>query len=136
MECKILPGSSFNSYTFIRISSYEFFGIFPVSVPLSPGDAAIKHKLDDQKLLDIYADFEGYVMANDPSGINIPEVLRFRKLLKCYDMRKFGEYRYNMFKVNDDWFPGAFPTEENLKKVDLSRCPDNIPVIELLRETL
>lgn len=110
-------------------------GIFPVSIPLSPDDAAIKHKLDDQKLLDKYADFEGYAMANDPSGINIPEVLRFRKLLRCYDMKKFGEYRYNMFKVNDDWFPGAFPTEENLKNVDLSRCPDNIPVIDLLRET-
>lgn len=110
-------------------------GIFPVSVPLSPFDAKIKHELDGQTLLDPYADFDGFGMHNDPSGINIPEVLRFRKLLKCYDMKDFGVYRYNMFKENDSWFPGAFPTEENLAKIDLSKCPENIPVIELLRET-
>jgi predicted aldo/keto reductase-like oxidoreductase len=74
-------------------------------------------------------------MANDPSGINIPEILRFRTLLKCYDMKEFGVYRYNMFKIDDDWFPGAFPTEENLKKIDLSRSPNGIPVLDLLRET-
>lgn len=62
-------------------------------------------------------------------------MLRFRTLLKCYDMKGFGQYRYNMFKDNDDWFPGVFPTEENLAKVDLSRCPKNIPLLEMLRET-
>lgn len=110
-------------------------GIFPTSIPLSPEDAQIKHRLDSQLLLDPYAGFDAYGLANDPSGINIPEVLRFRTLLKCYDMKGFGQYRYNMFKDNDDWFPGVFPTEENLAKVDLSRCPKNIPLLEMLRET-
>jgi uncharacterized protein len=113
----------------------EVEGIFPAVIPLSPIDAKIKQLLDEQVLLDPYADFDGYGMLNDPSGINIPEVLRFRKLLKCYDMKNFGLYRYNMFKEDDHWFPGAFPSEENLRKVDLSRCPDNIPIIEMLRET-
>ena len=44
---------------------------------------------------------EGYEWSEDPSGINIPEVLRFRKLWKCYDMEKFGYYRYNMFQEKD-----------------------------------
>ena len=110
-------------------------GIFPVSVPLSPEDAKIKHLLDGQTLLDAYADFDGHCMINDPSGLNIPEILRFRKLWKCYDMKDFGLYRYNMFQEKDHWFPGNFPTEENLKKIDLSRCPKNIPLVDLIKET-
>jgi predicted aldo/keto reductase-like oxidoreductase len=74
-------------------------------------------------------------MENDPSGLNIPEILRFRTLWKCYDMLDFGLYRYNMFQEKDHWFPGNFPTEENLKKVDLSNCPADLPVVELIRET-
>jgi predicted aldo/keto reductase-like oxidoreductase len=110
-------------------------GIFPASSPLSPDDALIKHNLDGQVLLDEFADFDGHCMINDPSGLNIPEILRFRKLWKCYDMKDFGLYRYNMFQEKDHWFPGNFPTEENLKMIDLSRCPANIPLIDLIRET-
>ena len=95
----------------------------------------IKHVLDEQKLSDPYSDFDAYVMGNDPSGLNIPEILRFRTLWKCYDMKDFGLYRYNMFQEKDHWFPGNFPTEENLKKVDLSRCPVDVPLIDLIKET-
>ena len=110
-------------------------GIFPTSIPLSVQDAAIKHELDSQRLLDKYSDFDGYCMANDPSGINIPEILRFRTMLKCYDMKDFGVYRYNMFQENDNWFQGAFPTQDKLDKIDLSKCPAGIPIIDLLKET-
>ena len=110
-------------------------GIFPAPAPLSPEDARIKLKMDEQRLLDPYADFDGYSMYNDPSGLNIPEILRFRMLLKCYDMRDFGLYRYNMFQEKDHWFPGQFPTPENLKKIDLKRCPEHIPIIDLIEET-
>ncbi|MDP4208042.1 MAG: aldo/keto reductase [Bacteroidota bacterium] len=110
-------------------------GIFPVSSPLSEKDAEIKFLLDKQRLLDKYAGFDGYCMNNDPSGINIPEVLRFRTLLKCYDMEDFCKYRYNMFIENDPWFAGAFPTAEKLAQVDLSRCPKEIPILDLLAET-
>ena len=74
-------------------------------------------------------------MEKDPSGLNIPEILRFRTLWKCYDMLDFGLYRYNMFQEKDHWFPGNFPTNENLQKVDVSSCPANVPVIELIKET-
>jgi len=110
-------------------------GIFPAPAPFSPEDARIKELLDDQKLLDPYADFDAYCMENDPSGLNIPEILRFRTLWKCYDMKDFGLYRYNMFQEKDHWFPGNFPTEENLRRIDLSHCPANIPLVELIQET-
>jgi len=110
-------------------------GIFPASAPLSPDDMRIKQILDEQKLLDSYSGFDPYIFENDPSGLNIPEILRFRTLLKCYDMREFGLYRYNMFQEKDHWFPGSFPTEENLRKIDLSHCPPEIPIVELIKET-
>jgi len=110
-------------------------GIFPAPSPFSPEDARIKQVLDEQKLLDPYSGFDASVMENDPSGLNIPEILRFRTLWKCYDMKDFGLYRYNMFQEKDHWFPGNFPTKENLKRVDLSRCPASIPLVELIKET-
>jgi len=110
-------------------------GIFPAPAPFSPEDAQIKQVLDEQKRLDAYSDFDAYTMENDPSGLNIPEILRFRTLWKCYDMKDFGLYRYNMFQEKDHWFPGNFPTEENLKRIDLSRCPVDVPLIDLIIET-
>jgi len=116
-------------------SSDQLEGIFPISVPLSPSDTEIKSALDNQLLLDEYAGFEGYCMANDPSNINIPEVLRLRKMLKCYGMESFGKYRYNMFKEDDHWVRGAFPTEQKLARIDMSKCPEGVPLKDLLRET-
>ena len=115
--------------------SNQLEGIFPISVPLSPSDTRIKLALDNQVFLDEYADFDGFCMANDPSNINIPEVLRLRKMLKCYGMESFGKYRYNMFKEDDHWLRGAFPTEPKLAKIDMSKCPEGVPVKDLLRET-
>jgi len=110
-------------------------GIFPAPAPFSPDDEQIRQLLDDQLRLDPYSEFDPYLLENDPSGINIPEVLRFRKLWKCYDMEEFGFYRYNMFQEKDHWFPGVFPTDENLKLVDTSRIPKDIPLVDLIRET-
>lgn len=113
----------------------EVDGIFPCPTPLSAQDSKIKFELDKQLLLDPYASLDAYGMANDPSGINVPEVLRFRTLLKCYDMKDFGLYRYNMFTENDTWFPGSFPTEENINKLDTTKFPEGVPIPEMLRET-
>ena len=110
-------------------------GIFPVSAPLSLADQAIEQRLDERVLTDPYAAYEGLDLENDPSGINIPEVLRFRKMLKCYDMQSFGKYRYNMFSPTDDWVPGDYATPENIAKVDMSRAPDGFPLRELLADT-
>jgi hypothetical protein len=110
-------------------------GIFPASAPMSAEDQKIQHLLDSQRAQVPFADFDPYCMENDPSGINIPEILRFRILWKGYDMKEFGLYRYNMFQEKDHWFPGFFPTAENLKKIDLTRCPNEIPLADLIRET-
>ena len=110
-------------------------GIFPAPSPMSPEDEAIRQSLEARKLLVPFADFDPYCMENDRSGLNIPEILRFRTLWKCYDMKEFGLYRYNMFQEKDHWFPGNFPTEENLKEIDLTRCPSEIPLVDLIRET-
>jgi predicted aldo/keto reductase-like oxidoreductase len=133
--CLSNPAIHTLTFGFPATSSFDDVeGIFPVSTPLSLQDAKIKQKLDEQVLLDPYAAFEGFSMANDPSGINIPEVLRLRRLWKCYDMIGFGKYRYNDFKENDNWLPGAFATEDKIEQIDLSRCPDNVPIKKLLNE--
>jgi len=117
-------------------AKFEYLdGIFPAPAPMSEEDEQIRRRMDAQRLTVPYSDFDGYCLENDPSGINIPEILRFRRLWKCYDMKDFGLYRYNMFQEKGHFFPGSFPTEENLKKIDLSRCPEGIPVADLIRET-
>ncbi|MCF8360140.1 MAG: aldo/keto reductase [Prolixibacteraceae bacterium] len=134
--CLSTPAIHTLSFGLPNTASFDVIdGIFPASSPLSPSDAKIKHELDRQRLLDPWAGFEGYCMQNDPSGLNIPEILRFRMLWKCFDMKDFGVYRYNMFEEKGHWFPGYFATEENIQKIDLSKCPSNVPVKQLIRET-
>lgn len=113
----------------------EMLGIFPTSMPLSKTDHNIWLELEKQKLLDPYSTYLGYNLQNDPSGINIPEILRLRMLWKCFDMLDFGRYRYNDFEGEGHWLPGHFPTEENLKKLDVSKFLENIPVLDLIKET-
>jgi hypothetical protein len=56
-------------------------------------------------------------------------------MYKCYEMLEFGRYRYNMFKPEDDWFEGQFATEENLERIDLSKVPEGVPLLDMLAET-
>ncbi len=112
----------------------EMRGVLPVSVPLTLEEQAILSRLDGERKVDPWSDYEGHELTDDPSGINIPEVLRFRRMLKCYDMLEFGRYRYNMFEEGNLWLGGAFATEENLAKLDMSRVPEGIPLKEMLRE--
>ncbi len=113
----------------------EMDGIFPTGIPLSADDLRILNRLDSRLERDPLSAYDGYELAGDPSGINIPEVLRFRRMLKCYDMVAFGKYRYNMFQEKGHWFPGAFASKENVERVDLSKVPPSIPLREMLTET-
>jgi predicted aldo/keto reductase-like oxidoreductase len=133
-----LGHSAIHTLTFglpVTVQFDHINGIFPAPSPLSAEDASIKQKLDEQTKLDPYANFDAYCMENDPSGLNIPEILRFRTLWKCYDMKDFGLYRYNMFQEKDHWFPGHFPTKENLQNINLANCPSGIPLVALIEET-
>jgi len=114
----------------------EMAGIFPAAIPLTAEEQAIEQRLDEQiARYDPISAYEGYELQGDPSGINIPEVLRFRRMWKCYDLHDFGVYRYNMFQEKGHWFPGTFATPENVAKVDTARAPQGIDLKALLSET-
>jgi len=113
----------------------EMKGIFPFTMPWQETAQKIKLKLDSFILHDPYSGYDGFDLQNDPSGINIPAVLRLRKLWKCYDMKVYGKYRYKIFQQKDHWFPGRYANDENISKIDLSKVPKNIPLKEMLTET-
>lgn len=113
----------------------EMKSIFPVQVPWSVQEEATKEKLDSFIKDDPYAWYDAYDRLDDPSGINIPQILRLRKLWKCYDMEEYGKYRYKVFQQKSHWFPGLMATKENIENVDLSGVPKNIPLKEMLHET-
>jgi predicted aldo/keto reductase-like oxidoreductase len=110
----------------------EMRGIFPASIPLTPRDRAIEQGLD--ACVDPVSAWDGYEMLGDPSGINIPEVLRFRRLWRCFGMRDFCTYRYNMLEEKGHWFPGVFATPEAVAKVDAAKAPAGIDVRAMLSE--
>jgi uncharacterized protein len=70
-----------------------------------------------------------------PEGINIPEVLRLRNLTVAYDTQAFGEYRYRMFENAGHWFPGNKGNRCTDCGDCLPRCPENLDIPALLRDT-
>lgn len=70
-----------------------------------------------------------------PEQINIPEVLRLRNLAIAYDMTQFGQYRYRMFEHAGHWFPGQKAHRCTDCGDCLPRCPTNLPIPTLLRDT-
>jgi len=70
-----------------------------------------------------------------PEDINIPEILRFRNLLKAYDMVDYGKFRYNMLEGKGHWFPGTFAFNCTECGDCLPRCPENLKIPQLLLQT-
>jgi uncharacterized protein len=70
-----------------------------------------------------------------PAGINIPEVLRLRNLAVAYEMQQFGEYRYAMFEQAGHWFPGNKGNLCTDCGDCLPRCPSQLAIPALLRDT-
>jgi predicted aldo/keto reductase-like oxidoreductase len=70
-----------------------------------------------------------------PENINIPEVLRLRNLAVGLDMVDFGQYRYNMFEKAGHWFWGTKGNRCTDCGDCLPRCPVNLPIPTLLRDT-
>ncbi|MCY1719702.1 aldo/keto reductase [Prolixibacteraceae bacterium Z1-6] len=94
----------------------------------------IKQKLDSFINDDPFAAYDGYNMQNDPSGINIPQLLRLRKLWKCYNMKDYARYRYKIFEQKGHWFPGVYAFDSNIAKIDTTKIPAGVPLKEMLAE--
>lgn len=134
--CLATPGVHTLSFGMTAPAHFEeMLGAFPISAQLSPEDLQVKRSLDQRLEVDPHSGYEGWDLADDPSGINIPEVLRLRRLWKCYNMTGFGRFRYNMFGTQGHWYPGEMCTEERLARLDASRLPREPDVRALLRET-
>ncbi len=110
----------------------EMKGIFPVQ--WTEKEQNSKLILDGFLADDPYSGYDGFDLANDPSGINIPEILRLRKLWKCYDMSDFGRYRYKTFEDRSHWLPGEQAFDQNIAKIDFSKVPADIPLKKMLKE--
>lgn len=113
----------------------EMKGIFPVHVPLSREELEIEVRMNSAILADPASAYDGHELITDPSGINISEVLRQRRMLKCYDQKSFGDMRYNMFEDKGDWFPGHYATADLVAKIDTSRSSVQADVKALVTET-
>lgn len=110
----------------------EMKEIFPTQ--WAENEINIKQNLESFLNDDPYSGYDGFDLQNDPSGINIPEILRLRRLWKCYDMGEYGRYRYKIFGDNSHWLPGAFAFKNNIDKIDISKVPENIPLKKMLTE--
>jgi predicted aldo/keto reductase-like oxidoreductase len=70
-----------------------------------------------------------------PEAINIPEVLRLRNLAIAYNMKEFGQYRYQMFENAGHWFPGKKGNRCTECGDCLPRCPEKLEIPKLLKDS-
>ena len=70
-----------------------------------------------------------------PESINIPEILRLRNLTIAYEMQDYGQYRYGMLENAGHWFPGKKGNRCTDCGDCLPRCPENLDIPSLLRDT-
>lgn len=70
-----------------------------------------------------------------PEMINIPEILRLRNLAIAYEMKDYGQYRYGMLENAGHWFPGNKGNRCTDCGDCLPRCPENLAIPLLLRDT-
>ncbi|WP_075591435.1 aldo/keto reductase [Labilibacter marinus] len=97
-------------------------------------DLMAKQRLDNRLNDDPYSNFDAYPYQDNGSELDLPLLLHWRKLWKCYDMLDFAKYRYKELKTPNHWVPGVFATPENINKIDFSKIPSEIPLKKMLTE--
>jgi hypothetical protein len=105
--------------------------------PLSAAEAAALERLLAQAQTALGPDqcSQCYQCLPCPEEIHIPEVLRLRNLAVAYDMEAFGKYRYAMFENAGHWFPGCKANRCTDCGDCLPRCPVQLNIPDLLRDT-
>ncbi|MFN3360448.1 MAG: aldo/keto reductase [Pseudanabaenaceae cyanobacterium] len=104
--------------------------------PLSEAEKAALERLDRQYLvLGTDRCSQCFQCLPCPEEINIPEVLRLRNLAVAFDMVEFGKYRYRMFENAGHWFPGKKANKCTDCGDCLPRCPEQLDIPKLLRDT-
>ncbi len=105
--------------------------------PLTPVETAIADRINRELSLALGSDrcSQCYQCLPCPEAIQIPEVLRLRNLTVAYGMTEFGRYRYGMFENAGHWFPGRRGDRCTDCGDCLPRCPEQLDIPRLLRDT-
>ena len=113
----------------LRIADQDF--------PLTLEEQLIFQQLENQQKETLSADqcLQCYQCLPCPENIAIPEILRLRNLAIAYNMKDFGQYRYQMLENAGHWFPG----KKGNKCTDcgdcLPRCPEELDIPKLLKDS-